>query len=130
MTLSRKDVPWHVALAVGRRVCWAPPERAVGDYDGRERTLEIFMVDAREQRELMRSLRALRTEIETAAGGPIVVVFHTVAETTRLYPEMLQASVLRGTRAEAPGRDYAVRIDEAGGVQHGSLTLDWDGVAA
>ena len=130
MTFSRKDVPWRVALAVGHPVRWAPPERAAGDYDGRERTLEIFMADAREQLELLRSLRAVRTEIEAAAGGPIVLMFHTVAETTRLYPEMLNTSILRGVRVEAQGHDYVVRIDEAVGVQHGSLTLDWDGVAA
>jgi hypothetical protein len=72
----------------GRPVRWAnqPP----GDYDGRERTLEVFNADAAEQRELMRKLRPLRGELEQAAGGPVVIVFHTRKESARLYPDFVE----------------------------------------
>ena len=53
------------------------------------RTLEVFLADATEQRELVRAIRPQRPELEGAAGGPIIAVFHTRAETRRLYPEML-----------------------------------------
>ncbi len=67
---------------------WAPADRAVGDYDGRDRTLEVFNADVPEQRTLLRELRLARSEIERAIGGPLVVLFHTSSETERLYPEM------------------------------------------
>ena len=71
----------------GRPIAWAGL-RAVGDYDGRERTLDVFNADARDQLELLTRFRPLRPEVEAALGGPIIVLFHTTAETTRLYPEI------------------------------------------
>src|SRR5262249_20098877 len=62
-----------------------------GDYDGRERTLEIFDADAGEQRGLLRRLRHVRVELDEAAGGPVVMVFHTRAESRRLYPDVIDA---------------------------------------
>ncbi|MBI5481922.1 MAG: hypothetical protein HY906_23915 [Deltaproteobacteria bacterium] len=76
----------------GRPVRWA--SAAVGDYDGRERTLEVFLADAAEQRPLLRLLRPLRPALEAGVGGPVVVVFHTWAETFRLYPEVLPGLAL------------------------------------
>ena len=71
----------------GRPVAWAG-SRTVGDYDGRERTLDVFNADARDQLELLTRFRGVRAEVEAALGGPIIVLFHTTAETTRLYPEI------------------------------------------
>jgi hypothetical protein len=71
----------------GRPVAWAG-SRAVSDHDGRERTLDVFNTDARDQLELLTRFRGLRSGIEAALGGPIIVLFHTTSETTRLYPEM------------------------------------------
>jgi hypothetical protein len=89
MTLTREQVPERVSdLFEGRPARWVPAAKAVGDYDGRERTLEVFEADAREQRDLLRRLRGVRPELERAIGGPLVIVFHTVAETQRLYPEV------------------------------------------
>lgn len=72
----------------GRPIAWAGP-RAIGDYDGRERTLDVFNADARDQLDLLTRFRGLRPEIEAAAGGPIIVLFHTTMETARLYPEIV-----------------------------------------
>jgi hypothetical protein len=71
----------------GRPVAWAGV-RAVGDYDGRERALDVFNADARDQLELLTRFRSLRSEVEAALGGSLIVLFHTTAETTRLYPEI------------------------------------------
>jgi hypothetical protein len=71
----------------GRPVAWAGA-RAVGDYDGRERTLDVFNVDARDQLDLLKRFRGVRPEIEAALGGPVIVLFHTTKETARLYPEV------------------------------------------
>lgn len=67
----------------GRTVCWAT--NPVGDYDGRERTLEVFNADAHDQRDLLRQFRDVRSEVEDTVGGPVIVVFHTTKETARLY---------------------------------------------
>ncbi|HEY3356164.1 MAG TPA: hypothetical protein VGQ83_23130 [Polyangia bacterium] len=82
------DLSEVARLLEGRPVRWASPAPA-GDYEGRERTLEVFLADAAEQRPLLRLLRPLRPKLEAAAGGPIIVVFHTWAETFRLYPEVV-----------------------------------------
>ena len=97
MTLERKSIPARVSsLLDGRPVRWG---ETLGDYDGHERTLEIFDADAGEQRGLLRRLRPARAELDEAAGGPLVIVFHTRAESRRLYADVLDAW-LRRTLAE------------------------------
>lgn len=89
MMLTREQISDRVSdLLEGRPTRWLPGSGAVGDYDGRERTLEVFEADPREQLDLLRRLREVRPEIEQAIGGPLVIVFHTSAETQRLYPEI------------------------------------------
>ena len=112
----------------GHPVRWAPRERLVGDYEGRERTLEVFLANAAEQLPLFRGLRGVRAELEAAAGGPLVIIFHTVAETHRLYPEMLPRNTLCGVRIDARGGQWALEVSvgrsEAGRarfVTHGDL---------
>lgn len=68
-----------------RPVRWSDPGQFIGDYDGRERTLEVFNADAAEQRDLLRRMRPIREELEAVAGGPVVVVFHTRTESARLH---------------------------------------------
>ncbi len=69
------------------------------DYDGRERTLEVFDADAHEQLALRTRLRPLLNELEVALGGSIVIIFHTRRETARLYSDItknLNDAVFRG----------------------------------
>jgi len=88
----RAAVPAKVSrLFGGRPARWAVG--VIGDYDGRERTLDVFLADAADQLELLRLLRPSRAEFERVAGGPIIVIFHTRAETKRLYPEMAMPEV-------------------------------------
>lgn len=89
MIITHAQVPDRVSdLFDGRPTRWGPSSTAVGDYDGRERTLEVFDADAGEQRALLRRLRDMRPDLERAIGGPLVIVFHTTSETNRLYPEI------------------------------------------
>jgi hypothetical protein len=80
----------YVALAISKLLDkptrWATG--VVGDYDGRDRTIEVFCAAAEEQRSLGRRLRPLAPLIEAAIGGPAVYIFHTPAETRRLYSEV------------------------------------------
>jgi plasmid stabilization system protein ParE len=83
---ARDEILERVTGLLGDRpVRWAEPGQFIGDFDGRERTLEVFNADASEQRELLRSMRPIRDELETVAGGPVVVIFHTRAESARLH---------------------------------------------
>jgi hypothetical protein len=79
------------ALFDGRPVRWAHAH--VGDFDGRERTLEVFNADAAEQRDLIKRMRSARTELETRVGGAIVLVFHTRSESARLYAEFVEQAL-------------------------------------
>jgi hypothetical protein len=89
MSLDHDAVPMRVSLLLDRRpVRWG---KVAGDYDGRERTLEIFATDMSERRELLRKLRPVRAELDAAAGGPIVILFHTRAESRRLYADVIDA---------------------------------------
>jgi len=103
--MKREDVPYLVSNALGGRpVRWAPDEVTIGDYDGRERTLEVFLVNVAERRDLMAALRPLRHEIDTAAGGPVVIIFHSTRESHRLYADFLwqfDAPVLRASPSTA-----------------------------
>lgn len=78
----------------GRPARWAEVSNLVGDYDGRERTLEVFNADAKDQRMLLRRLRPLREELELAAGGPVIVIFHTSVESVRLYRDFVQSALV------------------------------------
>ena len=85
MTAHDEWLPRLREVFDGRPVGWAG-SRAVRDYDGRERTLDVFNADARDQLDLLTRFRRLRPAIEVALGGPVIVLFHTTTETTRLYP--------------------------------------------
>jgi hypothetical protein len=61
----------------------------MGDYDGRDRTLEVFNADSGEQRDLLRRLRPIRSELEPIVGGSVIVIFHTRSESARLYGEFI-----------------------------------------
>jgi hypothetical protein len=92
--LTRETIPSLVSEVFGGRPTrWTSRDRLVGDFDGRERTLDIFDASAGEQLALLRRLRPLRQEIEELIGGPLLVIFHTPKETARLYPEVAR---LRG----------------------------------
>lgn len=121
------------ALMDGRPVRWADARQVIGDYDGRERTLEVFNADAKDQRVLLRRLRPLRTELETAAGGPVIVIFHTITESERLYGDFVRAALREAAmrdadvaydlEEDAPGLALDVALHEREGAKAGSAEL-------
>ena len=93
MTNAREALRSRLSdLLDGRPVRWA--EHVAGDYDGRDRTLEVFNADPAEQRELFRRLRPVRKEMEALAGGPVIVIFHTRTESARLYSDFVEQALL------------------------------------
>lgn len=88
MSVTIAEVPRYISdLLGGRAVRWVCADRLVGDYDGRQRSLEVFHASAGEQRKLLRIIRSVRAEIEGLIGGPLIVIFHTPDESERLYPD-------------------------------------------
>ncbi len=90
--MIRADVPLFVSKVMGGRPTrWATQENlAYGDYDGRAQTLEVFLADARDQLALLGAIDEVKwAEIEAAAGGPIVYLFHTAKESRARYADFL-----------------------------------------
>jgi hypothetical protein len=114
------------ALLDGRPVRWSVQQP--GDYDGRERTLEVFNADAKEQRDLLRRLRPMRAALETTAGGPVVWVFHTRTESARLYSDFVENALRTEVRkdveiAEVIAIDDSPPLATDVGVQRGDRSL-------
>jgi hypothetical protein len=110
--MTREDfVPRLVSLLDGRPVRWAGPSQTIGDYDGRERTLEVFNADASEQRDLLRRLRPIREELAAITGGPVVVIFHTRKESARLYRAVIEHH--RAAQLDTVGRRLRELLPEA-----------------
>lgn len=112
MTADRDN--WVKQLRVlmgGRPVRWAHERDSIGDYDGRERTLEVFNADVKDQRQLLRRLRPMRADLELAVGGPVIVIFHTTTESTRLYADFVLA---------------ALQEEAAEDIAAASYQADWD----
>ena len=91
--MTRDEVPGRVSrLLDGRPVRWAPSSSLFGDYDGRERTLDVFDAEPRDQRRLRGDIdRALREELQTAAGGPVIVIFHSIKQSAARYGEFVRS---------------------------------------
>jgi len=69
-------------------VRWAQP---VGDYDGRDRTLQVFNADPGDQRRIREEIDVFRDELERSAGGPLVIIFHSVRQSAERYRELVRA---------------------------------------
>jgi hypothetical protein len=85
MTEAREQVLEFFEKATERPARWASERTTLGDFDARERTLEIFDVLRPEELPLLRSLRPARDWAANLLGGTVVIVFHTPRETERLY---------------------------------------------
>lgn len=118
--MRRELVPLVVSGIIdGRPVRWAPPKRLVGDYDGRDRTLQVFNADPRDQRQLLDAIDAQRGPLEEAAGGPLVIIFHSVKQSAERYSEFVKYFLYPRTvdapRDRAPSPEECVDSDQDAG---------------
>jgi hypothetical protein len=89
--MIRADLPAFVSTLVGGRfVRWLPTHRHLGDYPGRLNTLQIFHADPSDQARLIEAVDAERARLEVAAGGPLVLLFHSVKQTRERYPDIAE----------------------------------------
>jgi hypothetical protein len=111
--MTRTEVPYVVSKLMGDRPArWAPAALLVGDYDGRERTLEVFNAEPKDQLDLRKALRPVRSAIQEAAGGPVVIIFHTEKESAKRYADFVQEFPQRLARPSLRPLSVAARIDE------------------
>ena len=81
--MNRDDVPAIVAQLLRRPTRLASEQALAGDYDGDERTLQVFDTELGDQLRLLEQLEQYRPWLERFAGGPIVVVFFSVKQSVR-----------------------------------------------
>lgn len=89
--MTRDDIAKLVALTLERPARWIPDELSVGDYDGRQRTLQVFNAEPAEQLSLVQKLEPMRNVLHAAARGPIVILFHSRKQSKK-YEEFLASS--------------------------------------
>ena len=72
-------------LGADRPTRWVDARTTVGDFEGRDETIEVFDVESEKEWELFATLDSLATELETADSVRVGIVFHTPAATTEHY---------------------------------------------
>jgi hypothetical protein len=73
-------------IAGGRPTRWTDERTSLGDFDGREWTLEIFDVPVSESRALHARLWGLKKRVWKHLGHAMTTIFHTPEDTERFYP--------------------------------------------
>jgi hypothetical protein len=81
----REQVRRMFQLTTGKPVRWSDTRTSRGDFEGRDATLEVFDVPEDGQWALFRRLLAHRRAASEKMGSKVALVFHTPAETERLY---------------------------------------------
>ena len=114
--MKRERVPFFISRIVGWRPArWATP---VGDYDGREQTLHVFNADLGDQRRLLAEIDMNKKALEEAAGGPLIIVFHSVRQTEERYGEFAKSfprPLETATQAVAPPPECCVDVQDKNG---------------
>lgn len=81
--MKHSDVPSILAKILNRPARWAPTNSRIGSYDGQERTLQVFNVEAKEQPLLLDHIEPYRSSLEQAAGGPLLIIFLSTRQSLR-----------------------------------------------
>jgi len=100
----------RLAAATGFRypLAWTDDRTTLGDYDGRDLTIEVFNIPSNRQRAFFGELSQRRRELADEFGRPVVFIFHTPKVTARYYGHLfaeLRGAVITGilTIVLAPG---------------------------
>jgi hypothetical protein len=105
MTSEREFIRMRVAgLLGGRPVHWADERTSRGDFDGREWTLDLFDVAHEEQREAHARLWKLKRLLWEKMRISLTFIFHSPADTDRLYPWVRIVASPRLVDSAYPGR--------------------------
>ena len=87
---ERNDVLQAIARKIGflYPLRWADQETTLGDYEGRDLTLEVFSIPSREQRLFFRRLREVLGMIQPDLQARVTIVFHTPQSSTEHYASL------------------------------------------
>jgi len=87
---NRAEILRRLAMAIGFRypLRWADERTTLGDYEGRDLTIEVFNIPSARQREFFRELRQHRRELQEILGRPVTFVFHTPQVTKQYYSHL------------------------------------------
>ena len=90
MSVTRSQIPRLISSKLdGRPARWVPAGRLVGDFNGRDRTIEVFNAEVPDRMSLLEKLEGDLGEIEEVLGAPLVVLYFTRAQTEVYAPEMV-----------------------------------------
>lgn len=94
MTEQKRHALQRLDLLTGFRypLRWADEVTSLGDYDGRDLTIQVFNIPSERQREFHRSLREFRSELRREFGKPITFVFHTPEATRQYYAHLFSTT--------------------------------------
>ena len=84
----------------------------VGNYDGHDRTLQVFNADASDELRLLEHLEPYLPLLEQAAGGPLVVILLSAKQSLR------HADYVRPFKSELSVRRISPKVDAAARNHH------------
>jgi hypothetical protein len=88
--MRREDVPFAVSRLIDNRpVRWAT-RVLQGAYDGWNRTLQVFNANAKDQHGLHERIDRCRSLLETAAGGPLILICHSEHQSKEVDADFLE----------------------------------------
>lgn len=64
---------------------WADEKTTLGDFDGREFTIDVFRIPISKQIDFLSAIRPIRNEITSIAGNRCLFIFHTPIATDKYY---------------------------------------------
>ena len=76
----------------GHLVRWVADGIALGDFEGRDETIEVFDVPQSQQRRVFHEIRGARQEARRILGRTVRVIFHTPESTTSYYGHLRRES--------------------------------------
>ena len=85
--MNERDIIRELAEQTsGFVTCWTDERTSMGDFDGRDWTLELFDVPMSQQRSVHARLWQLGKMVRNSLGHSLMFIFHRPEETKRLYP--------------------------------------------
>ncbi|HEY4706781.1 MAG TPA: hypothetical protein VII64_04915 [Thermodesulfobacteriota bacterium] len=77
---------------------WADEKTTLGDFDGREFSIDVFRIPISEQLTFLKSIRIIREEIRKIIGSRCLFIFHSPEATEQYYSHLF--SIMKGACLE------------------------------
>ncbi|MEK6531321.1 MAG: hypothetical protein AABZ23_02365 [Deltaproteobacteria bacterium] len=67
---------------------WADEKTTLGDFDGKEFTIDVFRIPANEQLDFLKTVRPIRDKIRDKIGDDCMFIFHSPKATEKYYSHL------------------------------------------